>query len=184
MTYGAWETNQMGESFSNNSGKIEKRRISLEEFFFFFRKTFGQKPHTNLLLLLLSLKIAARAFFPLLGSGMISSSSVQKNNNTTTIQFQNGKILQLLPLHFYTLTSVYIFSLLLSIFLMVLTRRIRNNQSFLGWWSLPFFLMIIKNDSPVRLYGEIKRWSLFGFKGLMFNLTKRIYKPSNRVFLR
>ena len=134
MTYGAWETNQMGESFSNNSGKIEKRRISLEEFFFFFfRKTFRRKPHTNLLLLLLSLKIAARAFFPLLGSGMISSSSVQKNNNTTTIQFQNGKILQLLPLHFYTLTSVYIFSLLLSIFLMVLTRRIRNNQSFLGW---------------------------------------------------
>ena len=78
MTYGAWETNQMGESFSNNSGKIEKRRISLEEFFFFFRKTFGRKPHTNLLLLLFSLKIAARAFFPLLGSGMISSSSVQK----------------------------------------------------------------------------------------------------------
>ena len=78
MTYGAWETNQMGESFSNNSGKIEKRRISLEEFFFFFRKTFGQKPQTNLLLLLFSLKIAARAFFPLLGSGMISSSSVQK----------------------------------------------------------------------------------------------------------
>lgn len=38
MTYGAWETNQMGESFSNNSGKIEKRRISLEEFFFFFPK--------------------------------------------------------------------------------------------------------------------------------------------------
>ena len=151
---------------------------------FFFPKTFGQKPHTNLLLLLFSLKIAARAFFPLLGSGMISSSSVQKNNNTTTIQLQNGKILQLLPLHFYTLTSVYIFSLLLSIFLMVLTRRIRNNQSFLGWWSLPFFLMIIKNDSPVRLYGEIKSWSLFGFKGLMFNLTKRIYKPSNRVFLR
>ena len=68
----------MGESFSNNSGKIEKRRISLEEFFFFFRKTFGRKPHTNLLLLLFSLKIAARAFFPLLGSGMISSSSVQK----------------------------------------------------------------------------------------------------------
>ena len=133
MTYGAWETNQMGESFSNNSAKIKKRRISLEEFFFFFRKTFGEKPHTNLLLLLFSLKIAARAFFPLLGSGMISSSSVQKNNNTTTIQFQNGKILQLLPLHFYTLTSVYIFSLLLSIFLMVLTRRIRNNQSFLGW---------------------------------------------------
>ena len=80
----------MGESFSNNSGKIEKRRISLEEFFFFFRKTFGRKPHTNLLLLLFSLKIAARAFFPLLGSGMISSSSVQKHNNTT-IQFQNGK---------------------------------------------------------------------------------------------
>ena len=78
MTYGAWETNQMGESFSNNSGKIKKRRISLEEFFFFFRKTFGEKPHTNLLLLLFSLKIAARAFFPLLGSGMISSSSVQK----------------------------------------------------------------------------------------------------------
>ena len=69
----------MGESFSNNSGKIEKRRISLEEFFFFFfRKTLGQKPQTNLLLLLFSLKIAARAFFPLLGSGMISSSSVQK----------------------------------------------------------------------------------------------------------
>ena len=79
MTYGARETNQMGESFSNNSGKIEKRRISLEEFFFFFfRKTLGQKPQTNLLLLLFSLKIAARAFFPLLGSGMISSSSVQK----------------------------------------------------------------------------------------------------------
>ena len=78
MTYGAWETNQMGESFSNNSGKIKKRRISLEEFFFFFRKTFVEKPHTNLLLLLFSLKIAARAFFPLLGSGMISSSSVQK----------------------------------------------------------------------------------------------------------
>ena len=80
----------MGESFSNNSGKIKKRRISLEEFFFFFRKTFGEKPHTNLLLLLFSLKIAARAFFPLLGSGMISSSSVKKN--TTTKQRFNFKM--------------------------------------------------------------------------------------------
>ena len=39
--------------------------------------------------------------------------------------------------------------------------------------------MILKNDS-VRLYGEIKRWSLFGFKGLKFNLReKRIYKYTN-----
>ena len=81
----------MGESFSNNSGKIEKRRISLEEFFFFFRKTFGQKPQTNLLLLLFSLKIAARAFFPLLGSGMISSSSVQKNTTTQRFNFKMEK---------------------------------------------------------------------------------------------
>ena len=59
--------------------KLRKDEYRLRNsFFFFFRKTFGQKPQTNLLLLLFSLKIAARAFFPLLGSGMISSSSVQK----------------------------------------------------------------------------------------------------------
>ena len=134
MTYGAWETNQMGESFSNNSGKIEKRRISLEEFFFFFRKTFDQKPQTNLLLLLFSLKIAARAFFPLLGSGMISSSSVQKtqqHNNDSISKWK--KIAATLITLLHPNISLHILPTFIDIFLMVLTRRIRNNQSFLGW---------------------------------------------------
>ena len=134
MTYGAWETNQMGESFSNNSGKIKKRRISLEEFFFFFRKTFGEKPHTNLLLLLFSLKIAARAFFPLLGSGMISSSSVQKtqqHNNDSISKWK--KIAATLITLLHPNISLHILPTFIDIFLMVLTRRIRNNQSFSGW---------------------------------------------------
>ena len=124
----------MGESFSNNSGKIKKRRISLEEFFFFFRKTFGEKPHTNLLLLLFSLKIAARAFFPLLGSGMISSSSVQKtqqHNNDSISKWKKIAATLITLLHLNI--SLHILPTFIDIFLMVLTRRIRNNQSFLGW---------------------------------------------------
>ena len=162
--------------------KLRKDEYHLRNSFFFFRKTFGQKPQTNLLLLLFSLKIAARAFFPLLGSGMISSSSVQKHNNTT-IQFQNGKKIAITLI---TLLHPNISLHILPTFIDISygTDKENSKQSkLLRLVITTFFLMILKNDS-VRLYGEIKRWSLFGFKGLKFNLTKRIYKPSNRVFLR
>ena len=34
---------------------------------------------------------------------------------------------------------------------------------------VPFILMIFINDSAVLLYGEIRCWSLLGFKGLTLN---------------
>ena len=45
-----------------------------------------------------------------------------------------------------------------------------NNQSNLDWQSLPFILMTLKvNDSEVSPLGEIRFWSLWGFRRLIHN---------------
>ena len=91
------------------------------------------------------------------------------------------------PEHFslltlYTLTSVSIFSLLFSI------SFFWNWQGEFIWWSkllrlvnISFIHMILMNGLAVLLSGEIRCWSLLGFKGLKLQVFYQSYFALKRT---
>ena len=85
------------------------------------------------------------------------------------------KIQKALPL--YTLTSVFIFSILFTVHLL--------RCCFFNWWSFPLLtFMTLMCDSGVILYGEIRCWSLSGVQGLNCDLLHPFFLQTSQQLIK
>ena len=76
------------------------------------------------------------------------------------------------PKPLYTLTSVSIFSILFSVqFLWYWQGEFVQQSKLLKLVIICLILIVLMNDSAVFLWGEIKYWSLPGFKGLKTQIS-------------